>query len=292
MASSRIQMNIRKRCRARESVGSSSLIVVSARLLVTTAMTILSMSSLPHSSVGDFGMGVAALQSSRWSAKGQLRKSHFWKSSLILSLSSRSFDSGSRDENDGTADHNDDGSKAFSTASQTSSMTKASTLEVDNQDLLSLQAQAAKLREEAKSLQLALQQEKQDKIQRETEKVDRWIEELLIEAKVSENTELLKTVDQVLERLTEDRYSAEQVNKIFKRLCDIRTQESRSNCSPLMSLLVDAAGKLDCTEREDNPNKRWNHKVERVLQKKLFARDWNIELEDEEDDTGNPWKLR
>mmetsp|Transcript_18558 Transcript_18558/g.34564 ORF Transcript_18558/g.34564 Transcript_18558/m.34564 type:complete len:291 (-) Transcript_18558:488-1360(-) len=159
-------------------------------------------------------------------------------------------------------------------------------------DLLSLQDQAAKLRAEAISLQKALEQSKLEKIQKETEKVDRWIEELLIEAKVNENTELLKTVDQVFERLTEDRYSAEQVNKIFKRLCEIRQQESRSNCSPLMSLLVDAAGKLDCTEREENPNKRWNHKVERGLQKKLFARDWNIELDDEENDVGNPWKLR
>jgi hypothetical protein len=162
----------------------------------------------------------------------------------------------------------------------------------DNQDLLDLQVQIAQLRQEAHSLQLTLQREKQDKIRRETEKVDRWIEELLVEVRVNENTELLKTVDQVFQRLTEDRYSAEQVNKIFKRLCEIRTQESRSNCSPLMSLLVDAAGKLDCMERKDNPNKRWNHKVERNLQKKLFARDWNIELEDEEDESGNPWKLR
>ena len=171
-------------------------------------------------------------------------------------------------------------------------MVKTKTIE-DDEDLMSLQEQAAKLREEADSLRRALEQSKLDKIQRETEKVDRWIEELLIESKVNENTELLKTVDQVFERLTEDRYSAEQVNKIFKRLCEIRQQESRSNCSPLMSLLVDAAGKLDCTEREDNPNKRWSHKVERVLRKKLFARDWNIQLEDEdEDDAGNPWKLR
>jgi hypothetical protein len=166
---------------------------------------------------------------------------------------------------------------------------------IDNSDheLLSLQAQAAKLREEANRLQQDLEQFKLEKIQRETEKVDRWIDELLIESKVNENTELLKTVDQVFERLTEDRYSAEQVNKIFKRLCQLRRQESRSNCSPLMSLLVDAAGKLDCTEREDNPNKRWNHKVERILRKKLFARDWNIELEDEDEGSaGNPWTLR
>jgi flagellin-specific chaperone FliS len=181
-----------------------------------------------------------------------------------------------------------------SESASNSTMAKMSPVDeiYNNQDLLTLKAQATKLREEAQSLQLTLQREKHDKIRRETEKVDRWIEELLIEARVNENTELLKTVDQVFQRLTEDRYSAEQVNKIFKRLCEIRTQESRSNCSPLMSLLVDAAGKLDCTERKDNPNKRWNHKVERILQKKLFARDWNIDLDEEDDDSGNPWKVR
>ncbi|KAL3908566.1 MAG: hypothetical protein SGARI_003002 [Bacillariaceae sp.] len=173
-----------------------------------------------------------------------------------------------------------------STGSSASTMTLES-----NTDLSSLQAQAAKLRQEAQELQIALQQEREDKIVKETEKIDGWIEELLIEAKVGDNTELLKTVDQVWERLKDDRYSAEQVNKIFRRLCDLRQQESRSNQSPLMSLLVDAACKLDCMERDDNPNKRWNHKVERGLQKKLFARDWNIELDDE-DDAGNPWKLR
>ena len=50
-----------------------------------------------------------------------------------------------------------------------------------------------------------------------------------------------------------------------------------------MSLLVDASGKLDCVEREDNPNKRWNGKVERELRKRLFAADWGIELEPEDE---------
>ena len=105
-------------------------------------------------------------------------------------------------------------------------------------------------------------------------------------------TELLKDVDQVLERLRDDRYSAEQINKIFRRLCEIRPQESRSIISPMMELLVDAACKLDCQERDENPNKRWNHRVERLLRKKLFARDWNIELRDEDEiDAENPWKM-
>jgi len=162
----------------------------------------------------------------------------------------------------------------------------------NRQDLVYLQAQAAKLREEAKAMQLALQEEKEAKLQREREKVDGWIHDLLIQSQVNDNTELLKTVDQVLEKLTDDRYSAEQVYKIFYRLSEVR-YESRSQCSPLMSLLVDAAGKLDCTERQENPNKRWNHKVERELQKKLFARDWNIELENQDDeDDRNPWKIQ
>jgi len=152
-----------------------------------------------------------------------------------------------------------------------------------NDDLDSLRAQAAKLRNEAESLQSALQESKEAKIQREIDKVDGWIDDLLIEVTLGDGTELLKTVDQVYEVLMEKRYSALHVLKIFDRLCDVRAQESRSNCSPLMELLVDATGKLDCTEREENPNKRWNHRVERVLRKKLFARDWNIEYVSEDE---------
>jgi len=149
-------------------------------------------------------------------------------------------------------------------------------LSASSDNLDSLLTQAAKLRNEAESLQSALQESKEAKMQRELDKIDGWIDELLIEAKCGDGTELLKTVDQVYDVMMKERYSANHVLKIFERLCDIRMQESRSNCSPLMELLVDATGKLDCTEREDCPNKRWNHKVERVLRRKLFARDWNI----------------
>lgn len=258
---------------------------------VTALMTIIVvLSSSPHAhsatSVGSIVIGVSALQSYRILSFKKSQNSQTSRSRIKATGRADDYESNNRnDGNDSILQR-----EATDTSSKYTTMTNTKTLEPENQDLLNLQTQAAKLREEAKSLQLVLQQEKENKIIRETEKVDRWIEELLIEAKVDENTELLKTVDQVLERLTEDRYSAEQVNKIFKRLCEIRTQESRSNCSPLMSLLVDAACKLDCMEREDNPNKRWNHKVERLLQKKLFARDWNIELDDE-DDAGNTWKL-
>ena len=42
----------------------------------------------------------------------------------------------------------------------------------------------------------------------------------------------------------------------------------------------------------DMPNKRWTGKVERVLRKKLFAKDWGIDLEDEQDDRNNPWIIK
>lgn len=160
----------------------------------------------------------------------------------------------------------------------------------DNNDLLSLQEQAIQLRQEAESLRIALEERKNNKIERERMKVDQWIEVLLIESKIDNNTDLLKNVDQVYQTMMRKRFSSEQVFKIFNRLSQIRIEqgrekESRSNCSPEMSLLIDAANKLDSTERDNNPNKRWNYKVERILQKKLFARDWNIEyVSDEEPD--------
>jgi len=158
--------------------------------------------------------------------------------------------------------------------------------ENSSDDLDSLRAQAAKLRQEAESLQSAVTESKEAKMKREINKVDGWIEDLLIQVTLGDGTELLKTVDQVYGALMEERYSGLHVLKIFERLCDLREQESRSNCSPLMELLVDATGKLDCTEREDNPNKRWNYKVERVLRRKLFARDWNIHYVSEDE---NEW---
>jgi hypothetical protein len=238
-------------------------------------------------------------------------------------------------------DHDEDQAPKKSTT-KVSSTTPSSSSSLERQELKSLQEQAEQLRREARELQLSLQQQKLEKARAEQEKIDRWIDDLLIEARFSggssgdggtdagvetttslpeissssssqsmssntslvsrsstsssststTTTELLKTVDQVLERLRDDRYSAEQVNKIFRRLCELRPQEARSDLSPMMELLVDAAGKLDCTDRDENPNKRWNGRVERLLRKKLFARDWNIDLRDEDEiDAANPWKM-
>ena len=208
--------------------------------------------------------------------------SNYWKREQRLFYASQPQHIRDMNNNDDNNDSNNDIS-----IDAISKTTTTKEFETIGDDLDSLRAQAAKLREESESLRLALQESKDTKLQKETDKIDGWINDLLIEVKLDDgNTELLKTVDQVLEVLTEDRYSAEQVLKIFKRLCQIREQESRSNCSPLMSLLCDATGLLDCKERKDNPNKRWNHKVEKVLRKRLFARDWNIKLESDDDDEG------
>eukprot|EP00980_Cylindrotheca_fusiformis_P014946 scaffold4095_cov117-Cylindrotheca_fusiformis.AAC.3 len=156
---------------------------------------------------------------------------------------------------------------------------------------LMLQRQAKMLRKEAEEQTEALRIEQEARIERENRKTDQWIEELLIQCSIDENTEMLNSVDQVFERLKDDRYSQEQVNKIFNRICETGPAQSRSKCSPLMALFVDAVGKLDAVERDENPNKRWSGRVERVLRKKLFALDWGIELE-EEDEDNNPWTLR
>lgn len=154
-----------------------------------------------------------------------------------------------------------------------------------------LKQQAQQLRDEAAAQAKALQDERDHQIALQESKIDSWIENLLIQYQVDDDTQLLHSVDQVLCRLRDERYSQEQVNKIFKRICETGPPQSRSRCSPIMELFVDAVGKLDEVERDENPNKRWSGKAERELRKKLFAMDWGIELQDE-DDEGNPWKIR
>jgi hypothetical protein len=80
-------------------------------------------------------------------------------------------------------------------------------------------------------------------------------------------------------------------DKIVKRIFETSAVQSQSKCSPIMTLLVDAARILDCVESIYNPNKRWNGKVDRILCKKLFAKDWGFKLE-EDDVSDNPsWKV-
>ena len=220
-----------------------------------------------------------------------------------------------------TMDREDkDEDSTSTTLTTTKRTTRTTTTPIDNDDKDGLPAQillrqAQELREEALSLEKALNQSKIDKTKLEEEKVDHWIQELLfmpiVEAKkemmnsnddnnevpvVSSATELLNTVERAVERLKDDRFSQEQVNKIFQRICETSPQkkQSRSNHSPVMALLLDAVGKLDDLDRQDNPNKRWSGRVEQELQQRLFAMDWNINLEDVEEEgreRRRPWKL-
>lgn len=155
---------------------------------------------------------------------------------------------------------------------------------------ISLQTQAQKLRQEADQMRKQLESEKAQSLAKRTAKVDSWIEKLLVAVQVDDRTQLLKSEDEVLRRLQEDRFSQEQINAIFNRLCETGS-ESRSNCSPLMELLVDSVGKMDQLERKDNPNKRWSGKVERLLRRRLFAMDWNMDIDEDDSDDRNPWRL-
>jgi outer membrane murein-binding lipoprotein Lpp len=146
-----------------------------------------------------------------------------------------------------------------------------------------LRSQAEALRAEATAIEVALNETRLEKQNKELANVDRWIEQLLVNQTVNEYTQLLNTREQVTLLLRDERFSPEQVNKIFQRLCDTCPIKGRDSLdrTPLLRLLVEAAGKLDEIEPEDNPNKRWNGRVERGLMKKLFAKEWGIELEDE-----------
>lgn len=170
---------------------------------------------------------------------------------------------------------------ALSNATAVTVSSKLATVSTPSSSALSLHAQAEALREEAACLEKTLRQEQENKELARVNKIDRWIDELLVNCNVNDQIQMLNTVDQVMERLVEDRFSQEQVNAIFSRICETGPPQSRSNKSPLMCLFLDAVGKLDDVEREDNPNKRWSGRVETILQKRLFAMDWGIELDEE-----------
>lgn len=153
----------------------------------------------------------------------------------------------------------------------------------DSSSALTLQQQAEALRAQALALERSVNETKAARIQKEVDAVDRWIDELLINVTVNEDTQMLNTVEHVTLLLEQKRFSQDHVNRIFERICELSGPQSRSKCSPLISLLVDASGKLDCIDREDRANKRWNGRVERQLRKRLFAADWGIDLEPDEE---------
>ena len=154
----------------------------------------------------------------------------------------------------------------------------------DTNDALVLLSEATKLRQQANELQLQLNREKEDRIRVQREKVDSLIDALLFHGmnnnNATNNQQLLLTEDQVAKLLISKRFNYEMVNQMFDRICELANRpQSVDSCSPLLSLLLDAACKVDCLERDENPNKRWR-RVEQDLRKKLFLLGYGIRLED------------
>ena len=165
-------------------------------------------------------------------------------------------------------------------------------------DALDLLNEAKALRAQASALQLQLDQEKEERIRRQREKVDSLIDALLFHG-VNDNNDnsaqptgdeqkrskqlLINTEEKVASLLLSKRMNYEMVIQMFDRICKQPNRpQSIDSCSPLLSLLLDAACQVDCLEREDNPNKRWNGRVERDLRRKLFALGYGIRIEDVE----------
>lgn len=177
---------------------------------------------------------------------------------------------------------------------------KATDASTSAADALVLLNEAKALRAQASVLQQQLNQEKEERIRKQQERVDSLIDALLFHgvnndtprlpsgedgARQRSKQQLMHTEEQVAELLISKRMNYEMVNQMFDRICELSNRpQSIDSCSPLLSLLLDAACKVDCLEREDNPNKRWNHRVERDLRRKLFALGYGIRIEDVENE--------
>ena len=145
-------------------------------------------------------------------------------------------------------------------------------------------------------LQQQLNLEKEERIRKEREKVDNLIDALLFHGSSFGNDkddgkqerskqQLLQTEEQVAKLLISKRLNYEMVNQVFDRICELSNRpQSIDSCSPLLSLLLDAACQVDVIERKDNPNKRWNGRVERDLRRKLFGLGYGIRIEDVENE--------
>mmetsp|Transcript_14793 Transcript_14793/g.21820 ORF Transcript_14793/g.21820 Transcript_14793/m.21820 type:complete len:216 (+) Transcript_14793:88-735(+) len=149
---------------------------------------------------------------------------------------------------------------------------KKSSSSLDKVALLKQQAQ--KLRAEADSLELLVNETKEDRLAKAERKLEGWIDDLFVNITINDSTQVINTVEEVARVLVEGRYSPEQVDKVFQRLCQTDQADS-----PMMELLADATNEVDVLEREKNPNKRWNHVVERKLRKKMFAMRYGIDPE-------------
>jgi len=162
----------------------------------------------------------------------------------------------------------------------------SSALKCSPEEAKSILTQAQALRAEADALRKALDEQAEARRAGELARIDKWIDDLLVADRHQSGdataVELLYSVEQVTKMLQDRRMSEEHVMKMYRRLSQL-SPSSRSRCSPLVELLVNAAGKMDCIDRELQPNKRWSGKVERKLRRRLFARDWNIDLDDLEE---------
>ena len=147
-------------------------------------------------------------------------------------------------------------------------------------DPLVLKQQADTLRAEANALRIQLDESKKEAERLRLARVDNLIESILVNFTIDDDNQLLNTEEQVAKLMQDERLSVENINNMFDRIVEqSQRRQSIDNCSPLISLLLDAACQVDCMEREENPNKRWNHRVERDLRKKLFALGWGIDLD-------------
>lgn len=158
-------------------------------------------------------------------------------------------------------------------------------------DSIVLIHQAQKLRHEASILQSQLDKQKEERLQKQYAKVDALIDSLLFHGIQSNNrtndnqelskVQLMQTEEQVAELLISKRLDYDMVNLMFDRIVQLSNMpQSIDSCSPLLSLLLDAVDKVDCLEREENPNKRWNRTVEKDLRRKLFALGFGIHMDD------------
>ena len=165
-------------------------------------------------------------------------------------------------------------------------------------DAMVLLTHAQKLREEASILQTQLEIAKEERLEKQYTKVDALIDSLLFHgittsASNDDNegnneseqqrskVELLQTEEQVAQLLISKRLDYDMVNLMFDRIVELSNRpQSIDSCSPLLSLLLDAVDKVDCLEREENPNKRWHRTVEKDLRRKLFALGYGIRIED------------
>jgi hypothetical protein len=149
-------------------------------------------------------------------------------------------------------------------------------------DVERIRQEAEALRQEIVDLRRTIEQKAVANEAKRIDNVDRWLDQLLVNQTIG-TIQQLNTVPQVVDILINNRYSPDQVFQIFERLCETTSINGRDSLvsNGLLQVLVEAVGKVDEIEREDNSNKRWSGIVERTLHKRLFAMEWGINYIDQ-----------